>query len=67
MAPPPRQAVKITNDTHAQLRELCAHAARNGWKSMGVDRDDLPTQAAMIEEAVRYFANATMKPRGGKR
>ena len=62
--PPPRQAVKISDDIHAELRRLVAHAAKHGWTAFGVDRDDPPTQAAIIEEAIRLLAaRIDSKPR----
>ena len=61
---PPRQAVKISDKTHAELRRLAAFAARNGWSALGVDRDDAPTQTALIEEAILLLGQrATDKPR----
>lgn len=50
------QAVKITSKAHEALRELATFAARNGWASLGIDRDDPPTQQALIEEAIILLA-----------
>lgn len=48
--------VKIPVAAHKTLRELAAFAARYGWSSLGIDRDDAPTQTALIEEAIRLLA-----------
>ena len=40
--------------THAQLVDAIAtYAARHGWAGLGIDRDDPPTQTALIEEAIK--------------
>jgi len=38
------------------LRDLAAYAARHGWAGLGIDRDDPPTQTALIEEAIKLLA-----------
>jgi hypothetical protein len=48
--------VKIPAEAHETLRELAAYAARHGWASLGIDREDAPTQTALIEEAIRLLA-----------
>jgi hypothetical protein len=48
--------VKIPAEAHETLRELAAFAARHGWVSLGIDREDAPTQTALIEEAIRLLA-----------
>ena len=48
--------VKIPAEAHATLRELASFAARYGWSALGIDRDDAPTQTALIEEAIRLLA-----------
>jgi hypothetical protein len=53
---PERQAIKIPIKTHDLIRALAAHAARHGWSAFGIDRDDPPTQTAIIEEAVSLLA-----------
>ncbi len=45
-------AIKITREAHAQLKELAAYGARHGWSALDIDRDDPPTQTAMLEEAI---------------
>lgn len=65
---PLRQAVKISDKTHAELRRVAAFAARHGWNALGIDRDDAPTQTALIEEAILLLGQrATDKPRSTKR
>jgi hypothetical protein len=53
-----RQAVKIPIEAYELLRELAAHAARHGWSAFGVDRDDPPTQTALLEEGIRMLDKA---------
>ncbi|KAB2893847.1 MAG: hypothetical protein F9K40_16905 [Kofleriaceae bacterium] len=48
--------MKIPAEAHETLRELAAYAARHGWASLGIDREDAPTQTALIEEAIRLLA-----------
>jgi len=62
-----RLAIKISRDAHEQLRDLVAFAARNGWSALDVDRDDPPTNTAILEEAIRLFATRMTKPARSKR
>ena len=48
-------AIKITPAAHAQLKELAAYGSRNGWSALDIDRDDPPTQTAMLEEAINIL------------
>ena len=48
--------MKIPPEAHDTLRELATFAARNGWAAPGIDRDDPPTQTALIEEAIKLLA-----------
>ncbi len=64
---PFRQAVKISDETHAALKKLAAFASLNGWKSLGIKRDDPPSQASIIDEAIRLLATRMTKPRSTKR
>ncbi len=50
------QAIKIPADALDSLRDLAAECARHGWAAFGIDRDDLPTQTALIEEAIKLLA-----------
>jgi len=60
--------VKIPAEAHATLRELAAYTARHGWASLGIDREDAPTQTALIEEAIRLLATRRDTSKGkGKR
>jgi hypothetical protein len=63
MANPKRQALKIPWESYERLRELAAYGARHGWAAFGIDRDDPPTQTAMIEEAIRAL-DAKRQKRG---
>jgi hypothetical protein len=49
----------------ATARELSALASKHGWSALGVDREDLPTMVAIIEEAVNLLA-ARAKTKGKK-
>lgn len=62
MAPPKRQALKIQSETHELLKELAAHAARHGWSSFGIDRDDPPTHSAIMEEALKLLDQQRTEP-----
>lgn len=53
---PAAAPVRIPAGAHELLRELTAFAARNGWAALGIDRDDLPTQSALVEEAIKLLA-----------
>jgi hypothetical protein len=59
-----RQALKIPWDAYELLRELAAYAARHGWVAFGIDRDDPPTQTALMEEAIRALDEKRRKKRG---
>ena len=69
MAAKERQAVKVPIEALEQLRKLAAYTARNGWASLGIDREDPPTQTALIEEAIRLLVERSkqMKKRKGRR
>jgi hypothetical protein len=64
MTPPKRQPIKIPWAAYETLRELRRHAASYGWQSLGIDRDDTPTQTALIEEAISLLAARRKNPRG---
>ncbi len=69
VTPPKRQALKISWETYQLLKELTSHAARHGWTAFGIDRDDLPTQSALMEEAIKLLGaqRDEQKPRRNKR
>lgn len=58
------QPVKIPPDAHDTLRDLAAFAARHGWAGLGIDRDDPPTQTALIEEAIKLLAARKTSSKG---
>ena len=60
---PKRQALKIPWETYELLKELAAHAARHGWSAFGIDRDDPPTQTALMDEAIKLLATKRRKTR----
>jgi len=51
-----RQAIKIQAESYAMLKKLAAHAAKYGWSAFGIDREDPPTQTALIDEAIKLLA-----------
>lgn len=59
--------MKISDETHASLKQLAAYASRNGWAALGIERDDPPSQASLIDEAIRLLATRMTKPRSTKR
>ena len=61
-----RQPIKIPWDAYETLKALSAYAARHGWESLGISRDDPPTQTALIEEAINLLASKKTK-RSSKR
>ncbi len=63
---PPRQAVKLSGRTYAELKRLTAEAALHGWSAFGIERTDTPTQTALLDEAVQLLA-ARLKSRSKKR
>lgn len=62
MPPPKRQALKIQQGTYDLLKELAAHAARHGWSAFGIDREDPPTQTAIMEEALKLLDQQRGEP-----
>ena len=51
-----KQAIKIPAESLDLLREVAGDVARHGWAAFGIDRSDLPTHPALIEEAIRLLA-----------
>lgn len=47
-----RVALKMTRETVERVRAISEVAARQGWASLGVDRDDPATMTAVVEAAV---------------
>lgn len=48
--------VRVPASAYERLQQLANRAARDGWKSLGSDRSDLPTMAAVIDEALIRLA-----------
>jgi len=67
MATPKRQALKISWESYELLKELTAHAAKYGWTAFGIDREDTPTQTALMDEAIKLLAMKRGKKRRTKR
>lgn len=59
--------MKIPDDVHDELRRLSALVAKHGWLAFGIDRDDPPTQTAVISEAIRQLAARLTAKRSTKR
>jgi len=63
---PMKQAIKIPAESLDRLRDLAAECARYGWAAFGIDRTDLPTQTALIEEAIKLLAERREQIKQGK-
>ncbi len=50
-----RVPIKISRDALGKLKEAAAFTARHGWAALGIDRDDTPTQTALMEAAVNLL------------
>ena len=57
--------MKVPGAAYEEAQALAAHAARYGWSSLGIDREDAPTLAAIIEEAIHQLAKRAKQ--GSKR
>ena len=44
--------IKISVDTHGQLKALIDKIVREGWQHVGADRQDSPTIANVVAEAI---------------
>ena len=53
---PDRQTVALPIEAMDKARQLSALASKHGWSALGVDREDLPTLSAILEEAINHFA-----------
>jgi hypothetical protein len=51
-----RMAIKMTRAAYERAKELSALVAQHGWSSVGVERTDLPTMSAILEEAINSLA-----------
>jgi hypothetical protein len=57
-----RQAIKMPKTAAGRARELSEIVSRQGWASVGVDRNDPPTITAIVEAAIDLlYARATAK------
>jgi hypothetical protein len=57
--------MKVPRAAYEEAQALTAHAARYGWSSLGIDREDAPTLAAILEEALHLLAKRAKQ--GSKR
>ncbi len=48
-----RNPVKVSPKALDRARSLVAHIALNGWASLGIERRDPTTMAAVVEEGLR--------------
>ncbi len=55
------QTVRIRRETIPVLQEVIDTVSSHGWSAIGSDRSDRPSQAAVIDEAIRRLH------KGGKR
>jgi hypothetical protein len=44
--------VRVTATAYARLQRLAGRAVHDGWRSLDAERTDLPTLAAVIDEAL---------------
>jgi hypothetical protein len=51
-----RMAIKMSRAAYDRARELSALVAQYGWSSVRVERTDLPTMSAILEEAINALA-----------
>jgi hypothetical protein len=64
MKKPPRQApIKVAPDTLDRTRALLEHIAAFGWSSIGSDRRDPPSIAAVVAEAIAMLEERAKKGR----
>jgi hypothetical protein len=64
MKKPPRQSpMKVAPETLDRARALVEHIAQNGWASIGSDRRDPPSIAAVVAEALLMLEQKTKKGR----
>jgi hypothetical protein len=49
------RSVKISSETHRRLETLIAWVSQNGWSSLGLNRSDRPSIAAMLDAAVEQL------------
>lgn len=46
------QPVRVLPASYERLQRLAAKAVQSGWQSLGASRADMPTMAAVIDEAL---------------
>ena len=46
------QPVRVNAGAYARLQRLAERVTHDGWRSLGAERTDLPTFAAVIDEAL---------------
>jgi hypothetical protein len=60
-----RQTVALARRVVEKARELSAFTSKNGWASLGIDREDPATMSAIFEEGLNLLATR-MKTKGKK-
>ena len=58
---------KLYVDTHTKLGNLTSAIARHGWAGFGIDREDVPSIAAVIDAAVDLLIERGQQGTKGKR
>ncbi len=58
---------KLYVDTHTKLGSLTSSIARHGWAGFGIDRDDVPSIAAVIDAAVNLLIERGQEATKGRR
>ena len=62
MKKPPRQApIKVAPDTLERARALLEHISRHGWASVGSERGDPPSVAAIVAEGIHVLEERAKK------
>lgn len=56
--------VKLREAVRGKLDRLIVRLKRDGWTSIGRDREDAPTLSSVVEEATDLLA--VQQPRGGR-
>jgi hypothetical protein len=55
MADDELRTIKIRSSAYDRLQALLARLASHGWRSVGVDREDPPTIADVVDEGLQLL------------
>lgn len=48
--------VRVRREDYEAATELVKTLSQNGWKSVGIEREDAPSIAAVVSEGIRLLA-----------